>query len=126
MKFKKVSGLVALLVSFLMGCGPNMRLLKGGIYVKYSDDKFEYVYLPINYNEKFSGYYVMGKNKGRGYAELNAEGNLELINDYCKPTLRDLREVDKLGDVKWIIEGEELKELINIRMYKNITDLIDK
>lgn len=119
----KTNGLVSLLTSFIIGCaGPSINVLRNGVNVKYSNEKYFYHYIPI----RDTGYYVMGKGEDKIIAEINAQEYAGVINEVFESTLSDLEKADELGKIRLIIEPDEYEELKFIKLYKNIRNSASK
>ncbi|MBS3135086.1 hypothetical protein J4406_01800 [Candidatus Woesearchaeota archaeon] len=117
----KLKGLASIALSFLIGCsGPKTIILERGIYVKYRDENFCYHYLEIG----STGYYVMGISNFGSFskisAEIDAEKRLWKINNYCKPTLEDLRNVDRIGNISLVIEHSEYEKMMDMALWRDI------
>jgi len=53
-------------------------------------------------------------------AEIDAEKRLWKINNYCKPTLEDLRNVDRIGNISLVIEHSEYEKMMDMALWRDI------
>ena len=116
----KLKGLVPLVFSFLIGCSSS-GMLKGGIYVDYFDEDYNFVYLPI----RDTKYYIEGKGGDGLFAENDATERLSVINTFIKPSLKELEEADRFGKIDMVIEYGEYEELVKINSINRASEYIN-